>query len=107
MTKKVVKKQRESVFSPDYRKVYANAIQLQVSVWDFRFNFGDLLESSDELVKVEEQVRVTMSPQHTKAFLGLLITHVQKYEAVFGEIKVSPNDDAEGVEEEILSVQKG
>jgi hypothetical protein len=106
MPVKTTKKKREATRSEQYRNVYANSIQLQVNVWDFRVVFGEIQDSTDEAIRIEEQVRVTMSPQHTKAFLDLLSTHVQKYEAAFGEIRTSPiNNDVKGLvfEEELAA----
>lgn len=45
--------------------------------------------SSEEL-----QGTVYMSPQHMKAFAGMLLDHLHQYEAVFGPINLKPNDSA-------------
>ncbi len=70
--------------------VYANQVELHISNWDFRFRFGETIDQQDEGANVIERARIIMSPQHTKAFLTLLADNVRKYEAAFGEIRISP-----------------
>jgi hypothetical protein len=65
---------------------YANSVRLNVSLWDFRFNFG-LIE---EGLQVVEESRVIMSPQHAKMFYRFE-RNLQLYEEKFGEIKL-PSD---------------
>lgn len=81
---------------------YSNSVRVSVTPWDFRFLFGEIGDSPVEgQIPVYESVRVTMSPQHAKAFLNLLRKNMEKFEARYGEVKVPErDDDAEGQPEE-------
>ena len=68
--------------------VYSNHVELNISNWDFKFRFGEILDQQGETIHITERVRVIMSPQHTKAFLLVLAQNVQKFEATFGEIRL-------------------
>jgi hypothetical protein len=68
--------------------VYANSARLNISLWDFKFSFGEVEEISSDTMKVSEKVRVLMSPQHAKVFLQVFQQNLKRYEDKFGEIKV-------------------
>ncbi len=70
--------------------IYANQVELQITNWDFRFRFGEVIDQQSDGASVAERARIIMSPQHTKAFLNVLSENVRKYEAAFGEIRVNP-----------------
>lgn len=66
--------------------VYANNVTLLMSRWDFKFVFGDILDMTDDRLRVNERVTVVMSPQHAAAFSDVLSKHVGGYEERFGPI---------------------
>jgi hypothetical protein len=74
--------------SPDFQSYYANSARITVNVWDFRLLLGEVEEATQELLRVSEKVKITMSPQHAKVFSRVLAENVKKYEETFGEIKV-------------------
>src|SRR5438128_710885 len=74
----------------DFRSTYANSARMTVGLWDFRFSFGEVEEATADSVKVVENVRVIMSPQHAKMFLAIFQQNLKKYEDKFGEIKLPP-----------------
>jgi flagellar protein FlaG len=75
---------------PDYRENYANSVQLRMSLWDFQLTFGLMRQSSPESVVIQNFQGVYLSPQQAKALLNVLMSHVQQYEAAFGEIRLEP-----------------
>jgi len=70
--------------------VYANHAAITAGVWDFRFEFGEILGKEGRTLEIENHVRVTMSPQHAKAFLNVLAEYMAKYEEKFGPISLPP-----------------
>ena len=79
----------ELIRSDKFVSIYANSTILDVTPWDFRFSFGVWIKpETGKLPKVENLVEVIMSPQHAKAFFGLLQSHVEQYEKQIGEIKL-------------------
>lgn len=71
--------------------VYANQVGISVSPWDFMFQFGLITETSETVLKAQEQVCVYMSPQHAKVFLDLASRQVTVYEEKFGPIPQPPH----------------
>jgi hypothetical protein len=76
--------------SQNYREEYANSVQVRVSVWDFCIYFGKLKQQTEEIVEVENQSAVYLSPQQAKALYKILEQNVINYEQAFGEIKLDP-----------------
>ena len=74
----------------DYREGYANSVQVQKSVWDFRLTFGTAYQETVEEITINTFQTVYLSPQQAKALLGLLQQNVSGYESAFGEIKLDP-----------------
>jgi hypothetical protein len=81
----------EIVKSDGFVKVYANSAQIDTGPWDFRIIFGEAVRSGDKLI-VEQSVAVVMSPQHAKAFLGVLGNNVRQYEKQIAEINIPPEE---------------
>ena len=74
----------------DYREVYANSVQIRVSVWDFLLMFGTMTQTSPDKVQITNTQGVYLSPQQAKALLNVLGQNVAQYETTFGEIKLEP-----------------
>jgi len=74
--------------------LYSNRVQIQLSSWDFNFEFAQLLivpndqEGQAATVAVNAIQRIVMSPQHAKAFLEILRQNVEEWEKQFGEIQL-------------------
>jgi hypothetical protein len=66
--------------------IYANNAQITGNYFDFQVAFGEILEASLEKLVTEDLVTVKMSPQLAKRLSELLISHIEKYEAMFGAI---------------------
>ena len=77
--------------SPEFRESYANSVQVRVSLWDFYLMFGRILQSSPDVVSIQNFQGIFVSPQQAKALLNVLSQNVQQYEAAFGEIKLEPH----------------
>jgi len=77
--------------------LYSNKVQIQLSSWDFNFEFAQLLivpneqEGQPATVAVNAIHRIIMSPQHAKAFLEILRQNVEEWEKQFGEIRLAPS----------------
>ena len=82
--------------TPDYRDVYANSVQVRVSVWDFMLVFGQMHQETPEQVTVQNSTGIYLSPQQAKALLNVLTQNVSQYEATFGEIKLEPHPGKPG-----------
>jgi hypothetical protein len=89
--------QLESFKSDAFMSIYSNSANLEVTPWDFKFVFGALIsQGPNKSPKIESRVEVVMSPQHAKAMLNVLSTHLQQYEKQVGEVKLpQPQPTAE------------
>jgi len=85
----------EAVRSEKFLKIYANAANIETTVWDFNLVFGELKKIDDKIF-IEQTVAITMSPQHAKALAGVLAGNVKEYEKQVGEIKLPQPADAIG-----------
>jgi hypothetical protein len=71
--------------SPSY---YANNVHLNVSLFDFRFVFGEILTATVDELRVRSRCSVVMSPQHAKMLAKVLSDNVKDYEQRHGEISL-------------------
>jgi flagellar protein FlaG len=78
------------VQAPDYREIYANSVQVRVSVWDFQLVFGLASSESPEHVTIKNQCAVYLSPQQAKALLNVLGQNLAQYEQAFGALSLEP-----------------
>ena len=76
--------------APDYREIYANSVQVRVSVWDFQLVFGLALSESPEQVTIRNQGAVYLSPQQAKALWNVLGQNLAQYEQAFGTLNLEP-----------------
>lgn len=76
--------------APDYRDVYANSVQVRVSVWDFMLVFGQMHQETPEQVTVQNSTGVYLSPQQAKALFNLLGQNLAQYEQTFGTLALEP-----------------
>jgi hypothetical protein len=82
--------------APDFRSIYANNTSFNTSAFDFIMTFGEISESEEGKLSVEQKVRVIMSPLHAKIFAAIVTNNVRNFEARFGEIKIPiPPDTAD------------
>ena len=79
---------------PEYREGYANSVQVQKSVWDFRLTFGTAYQEKAEEVNIDAFQTVYLSPQQAKALCGLLEQNLLQYEHTFGPISLEPRPPA-------------
>lgn len=61
-----------------------------MSLWDFLLTFGLMRQTGPESVVIQNFQGIYLSPQQAKALLNVLLTHIQQYEAAFGEIRLEP-----------------
>src|ERR1700712_951413 len=76
--------------SSDYREGYANSVQVQKSVWDFRLTFGTAFQDTVEQITINTFQTVYLSPQQAKALCNVLEQNVLQYEHAFGTIALEP-----------------
>ncbi|HET6216345.1 MAG TPA: DUF3467 domain-containing protein [Acidobacteriaceae bacterium] len=76
--------------TPDYREGYANSVQVQKSVWDFRLTFGTAYQEIAEQITINTFQTVYLSPQQAKALCSLLEQNLIQYEHTFGTISLEP-----------------
>lgn len=74
----------------DYREIYANSVQVRVSVWDFQLVFGLASSESPEQVTIKNHAGVYLSPQQAKALLNVLGQNLAQYEQAFGTLNLEP-----------------
>ncbi len=80
--------------SPDYRESYANSVQMRVNLWDFFLLFGNINQTSQDNVQIQNFQGIYVSPQQAKALLNILQQNVGQYESAFGEIRLEPKAGA-------------
>jgi len=73
------------VIEEDVPDVYANSVNMTMSVYDIVLQFGQMTDPKDG-PKINAMVR--MSPQHAKVFGMLLLKHLKKYEKDIGKITI-------------------
>lgn len=56
---------------------YSNVVKVQSSPFDFVLDFGKKMPDKDEIVL---ESRITLSPEHMKAFVDLVANHYGLYE---------------------------
>src|ERR1700749_3455718 len=76
--------------TPDYREGYANSVQVQKSVWDFRLTFGTAYQETVEEITINTFQTVYLSPQQDKALCSLLEQNLLQSERPFGSISLEP-----------------
>ncbi len=88
------------VIEEDVPDVYANSVNMTMSVYDIILTFGQMTDPKDG-PKINAVVR--MSPQHAKVFGMLLLKHLKKYEKDIGKIAIPSKMIKDiGVENEVF-----
>ena len=64
----------------------ANNSSVVITPWDFALQSGQVLEATEQKLKVQEGICVHMSPQHTKVFSRMLDKLIKVYEEKYGAI---------------------
>src|ERR1700749_2833020 len=78
------------VKTSDYREGYANSVQVQKSVWDFRLSFGTAYQETVEEIIINTFQTIYLSPQQAKALCNVLEQNLLQYEQAFGAITLEP-----------------
>jgi len=78
---------------------YSNNVRVEVSPWDIKFIFGEVEKAevsadgrSISKLYVEDRARISMSPEHAKAFLNVLQKNIEQFEKQVGPIPTLPED---------------
>jgi len=72
--------------APDFHSIYSNNVAFTMSAFDLSFIFGEITNVEDRVLNVNQKLRVTMSPQHAKAFALVLLQNLKTYEQTVGPI---------------------
>src|SRR6185295_9123644 len=67
-----------------FRSIYANNIQIGVSIWDMSITFGEIIGDKDGKSVIEELAQVKMTREITKILAQLLTTQVRAFEEQTG-----------------------
>ncbi len=76
--------------SADYRESYANSVQVQMSVWDFRLSFGTAHQETADEITINSFQAIYLSPQQAKALWNVLGQNLAQYEQTFGHLALEP-----------------
>jgi hypothetical protein len=89
--------------NPAYRSTYANQTQLSSTAFDFAMVFGEIVDVSPDAshVKIEQQVKVVMSPLHFRLFVAHCAIQIRNYEERFGKIPIPSGNET--LEQEIAA----
>lgn len=82
--------------SDDYNDVYANSVQIRMSVWDFQLVFGTMQSNNPDEVTFLTKQGIFLSPQQAKALFNILGQNLAQYEGTFGELKLEPQFNNSG-----------
>lgn len=82
--------------SDDYNDVYANSVQIRMSVWDFQLVFGTMQSNTPDEVTFLTKQGIFLSPQQAKALFNILGQNLAQYEGTFGELKLEPQGYQQG-----------
>ena len=74
----------------DYRESYANSVQVQMSVWDFRLSFGTAHQETADEITINTFQAIYLSPQQAKALWNVLAQNLAQYEQTFGQLALEP-----------------
>jgi hypothetical protein len=88
-----------AVQSPQYVSVYANNVQVTTNYFDTAMIFSEMLGAQENVLSVEQKVRVVISLPQLKLLALSLIQQIDAYEKRFTAIQLSP----EVVPPELLS----
>jgi len=72
---------------PGHVRIWANDAQIGHSPWDVTVTFGQLRRADAEMLEVEQQATVYMSPQFAQRLVSALEENLRAYQERFGEIK--------------------
>ena len=75
----------------DYREIYANSVQVRVSVWDFQLVFGLASSEGPDQVNIRNHQGIFLSPQQAKALFNVLGQNLAQYEQAFGTLNLEPH----------------
>lgn len=90
---KLKNRPRERVRGEGFISKYSNSLNVEVSFSDFKFFFGEIMEATEEKLKVEEFVSVIVTPEEARSIRDLLIKQIEIYEATFGAIRRPPGEE--------------
>jgi hypothetical protein len=78
------------VRSEVFVEVYANYVSFAASAWDMTIMFGRTVADDPRNPRIEQRASVSMSPQTAKAMAHIVLQNLQRYEAQYGEIHLTP-----------------
>ena len=70
---------------------YANDTKLAWTHYDVRMVFGEIVDTLEDKIIVEQRAQVTISYMHAKLLMVMLNQAITQYESIFGELKLPQN----------------
>lgn len=83
VTTQNVSRTPEVIFDENHSLLYANSVQIQMSLYDFNLIFGMVGGIKNGRVQIAALQTIIISPQHAKELAKVLTENVQKYEEKF------------------------
>ncbi|HOP51187.1 MAG TPA: DUF3467 domain-containing protein [Ignavibacteriales bacterium] len=78
------------ISEPEAQGIYSNLALITFNLPDFIIDFIKILPG---VPKTKVASRIIMSPQHAKLLMYALKNNIQKYEEMFGEIKIQDQNN--------------
>lgn len=79
--------------TPDYREIYSNSMNMEVTFHDVKLIFGEIAVATQDELRIEEKVGITMTPEHALASARAMDKILKKYVQQFGPIREQPGAD--------------
>ncbi|MBV9241988.1 MAG: DUF3467 domain-containing protein [Acidobacteria bacterium] len=80
---------------PSFIRVYANNVQMGITMWDMSLSFGEIVGIENERPQIEQKVKINMPAGFVKALSNLLAHNLAEFERKHGEIQMLTNFDEE------------
>lgn len=81
-------KDQDMYKSENFIKIYANNVQMGISMWDMHLTFGEIVDEKDGRPQVEQKVKVNMSKEFLKALCNLMTVNIARFEERNGPIQI-------------------
>jgi hypothetical protein len=78
----------ENVKAEGYFSAYSNNVAFSTNAFDFSLVFGEMTDITPGKLRIEQKVRIVMTPIHARLLLQVLQQQVDSYESQFGPINV-------------------
>jgi uncharacterized protein DUF3467 len=81
-------KQLDNAKTADFVSRYTNNVRFERTVWDLKFVFGQLDQSTPGETATQQHTAVSMAWSEAKVVAYLLLTQLELYQAEYGQIRL-------------------